>query len=49
MKTITQEQIDKIMKSLMDCNIPVQVFVGIQDLLVKLPESNPKENDKPNK
>ena len=37
------------MKSLMDCNIPVQVFVGIQDLLVKLPESNPKQNDETNK
>ena len=49
MRTITQEQIEKIMKSLMDCNIPVQVFVGIQDLLVKLPEFNPKQNDEPNK
>jgi len=39
MKTITQQQIDTILAELMALNIPVKSFVGIQEMLTKLPEA----------
>lgn len=38
MKTITQQQIEQILQALMDLNIPVKTYAGLQDLFNKLPE-----------
>ncbi len=37
MKTITQEQINSIMEVLKQLNIPVQPYIGLQDLFKNLP------------
>jgi len=39
MKTITKEQITEIMQVLMDLNIPVKPYIGLQELFAKLPEA----------
>jgi len=44
MKTITEIQIKQIIEELVKLNIPVQSFIGIQDLLTKLPEIKKDEN-----
>jgi type III secretion system FlhB-like substrate exporter len=43
MKIITQEQIDALMKLLMDLNIPVQAYSSVQDMFSKLPLETPKK------
>ena len=37
MKKITQEQIQAVLGELTKLNVPVQSFIGIQDLFNKLP------------
>ena len=37
MKKISDEQIDSIEKALVQANIPVQMFIGIQNLFKSLP------------
>jgi len=39
MKTINETQIKQILDELMKLNIPVQLYVGIQDLFLKLPDT----------
>ena len=38
MKQISEQQIALIEKALVDVNVPVQVFIGIQNLFKGLPE-----------
>jgi hypothetical protein len=41
-KIITQADIDKIMAALMELNVPVKMYIGLQELFTKLPEQNAK-------
>ncbi len=42
-KKITTKEIELIMKAIMDCNVPVKVYAGLQDLFNKLPVIEDKE------
>ncbi len=44
MKKITQKEIEAILDTFMKCNVPVQVYVGVQELFNKLPPVEEKEN-----
>ena len=39
MKTINETQIKQILDELMKLNIPVQLYVGIQEMFLKLPDT----------
>jgi len=41
-KIITQAEIEKIMATLMELNIPVKVYAGLQELFAKLPKQDAK-------
>lgn len=41
MKQITKEQIKQVMDTMMELNIPVKVFAGLQSLFANLPEVSP--------
>lgn len=46
MKKISQEQINSILKLLVDLNIPVQSFNGVSNLFAQLPPVEEKKEKK---
>lgn len=46
MKTITQEQIKVVMKTMQDLNIPIQTYLSLQDFFDKLPVVEAKNEKK---
>jgi len=46
MRTITQEQIKAVMKTMQDLNIPIQTYISLQDFFDKLPAVEVKNEKK---